>query len=139
MSIFAPRLLRKENKPILETLQSQPRIKPKPRNKANQNCRRPKQKRKTLKPILATGQNQPELLPAKKIPPKKSQELENLLAEKILTKTAYLKNATAKKGFEFLSQLQRQPCESNMAFAFALWLCHPTVCVTRVWAGVDSL
>jgi len=23
-------------------------------------------------------------------------------------------------------------------FAFALWLCLPTVCVSRWWAGVDS-
>jgi hypothetical protein len=37
ITVFMLELLRKENKPILETLQSQPRIKPKPRNKANQN------------------------------------------------------------------------------------------------------
>ena len=24
-------------------------------------------------------------------------------------------------------------------FAFALWRCQPTVCVTCVWAGVDSI
>jgi len=39
---------------------------------------------------------------------RKSRELENLLAEKILTKTAYLKSATAKKRFEFLSQLSKR-------------------------------
>jgi hypothetical protein len=33
--------------------------------------------------------------PAKKTPPKKRQELENLLAEKILTQSAALKRATA--------------------------------------------
>jgi hypothetical protein len=46
--------LRRKDKPIFETLQNQPRTKPKPRNKANQNHRKPKRKLKTLKPILAT-------------------------------------------------------------------------------------
>ena len=45
-----------------EDLQSQPGIKPKPRNKANQNHRRLKRKQKTLKPILATRKNEPETL-----------------------------------------------------------------------------
>jgi hypothetical protein len=54
-----------------ENLQNQPRTKPKPRNKANQNHRKPKHKPKTLKPISATWQRQPEIMPTKKLPPKK--------------------------------------------------------------------
>ena len=57
-----------------ENLPNQPRTKPKPRNKANQNHRRPKRKRKTLKPILATRQKQPEtLLMKRKLVEQKSQ------------------------------------------------------------------
>jgi hypothetical protein len=65
-----------------ENLQNQPRTKSKPRNKANQNHRRPKRKPKTLKPISATRQKQPEtLLMKKKLVERKNQELENLLIE----------------------------------------------------------
>ena len=63
-------------KPILKTLQSELQIKPKPRNKANQNHCEPKRKPKTLKPILATRQNRPEIMPAEKVPP--SENAENL-------------------------------------------------------------
>jgi len=49
--------LPRKDKPILKTLQSEPRTKSKPRNKANQNCRKLKRQLKTLKPILATRQN----------------------------------------------------------------------------------
>jgi hypothetical protein len=48
--IFLPKPLPGKDKPILETQQNQPRTKPKPRNKANQNHREPKHKRKILKP-----------------------------------------------------------------------------------------
>jgi hypothetical protein len=70
-TLLLPKPLPRKDKPILKTLQSQPRTKPKPRNKANQNHCKPKHKLKTLKPILATRQSQPELLPTKKPPPKK--------------------------------------------------------------------
>jgi hypothetical protein len=55
--LLLPKLRLKRDKPILETLQSQPQTKPKPRNKANQNHRQPKRKPKTLKLISATWQN----------------------------------------------------------------------------------
>jgi len=70
--VFLPKPLPRKDKPILKTLQSQPRTKPKPRNKANQNHCEPKRKPKTLKPILATRQSQPETMPAKKTPPKEN-------------------------------------------------------------------
>jgi len=70
--LLLPKLTLKRDKPILETLQSQPQTKPKPRNKANQNHREPKHRPKTLKQISETRQNQPELMPAaKKTSPKK--------------------------------------------------------------------
>jgi hypothetical protein len=55
-----------------------------------------------------------------------------------LTKTAYLKNATAKNGTEFLSQLLKRNLRNKYGFALALRRCQPTVCVTCVWAGVDN-
>jgi hypothetical protein len=73
-----------------EDLHNRPRTKPKPRNTANQNHRRPKRKRKTLKTILATGQNQPETKPTKKTPP--NENVENL-------KTCLLKNIKPKTLF----------------------------------------
>jgi len=73
-----------------ENLQSQPRIKPKPRNKANQNHRRPKRKPKTLKPISATWQNQLELMPTKKTPPnEKAENLKTCLLKNIKPKTLF--------------------------------------------------
>jgi len=72
--LLLPKLMPKRDKPILETLQSYPRTKLKPRNKANQNQRKPKRKQKTLKPISATRQNQPEFMPVKKPPPNKNAE-----------------------------------------------------------------
>ena len=45
---------------------------------------------------------------------RKRRELENLLAEKILTKTAYLKNTTAKKVLNFYANHKSKPCESDM-------------------------
>ena len=60
-----------KRKADFENLQSQPWTKPKPRNTANQNHRRPKRNPKTLKPILATRQNQPELMREKKLLPTK--------------------------------------------------------------------
>jgi hypothetical protein len=49
-----------------------------------------------------------------------------------------LKNATAKK-LKLLFQLDDKTKLANQnGFAFALWLCLPTACVTCVWAGVDS-
>jgi hypothetical protein len=74
--VFLPKPVLKKDKPILKTMQSQPRTKPKPRNKTNQNHRRPKRERKTLNLILAARQNQPELVPAKKPPP--NEKAENL-------------------------------------------------------------
>jgi len=59
---------------------------------AHQNHCQPKHKRKTLTTILATRPNQPELMPARNRRQRKSRELENLLAEKILT-ICSLKNA----------------------------------------------
>jgi hypothetical protein len=55
-----------------------------------------------------------------------------------LTKTAYLKNATVKNRFEFLSQLSKRNLRIKYGFAFALRHCQPTDCVTCVWAGVDN-
>jgi hypothetical protein len=58
-----------------------------------------------LKPISAIRQNQPETIPTQNHRQRKTQELENLLAKKIiLTLIADLKNATAKSDYEFLSQ-----------------------------------
>jgi hypothetical protein len=71
----------KKDEPILKTLQNQPRTKPKPRNKANQNPRKPKNKPKTLKPISATRQSQSETLLTKENLLNKKAKLENLLAE----------------------------------------------------------
>jgi hypothetical protein len=71
----------------------------------------------------------------KKTLPNEKAKLENLLAEKILTKTAYLKSATAKNRFEFLSQLSKRNLRIKYGFAFALRRCQPTVCVTRAGAG----
>ena len=48
MIVFVPELLQKENKPNLETLRSQPRAKPKPRNEANQNHCQPNGKPKKI-------------------------------------------------------------------------------------------
>jgi len=73
--MFTKTFTRKNNL-ILETLRNQPRTKPKPRNKANQNHSKLKHKRKTLKPISATGQNQLEIMPTKKTPP--NEKAENL-------------------------------------------------------------
>ena len=64
----------KKRQADFENLQSQTRIKPKPRNEANQNLCWPKPKLKTLKRISATGQNQPEIMPTKKTPPNKNAE-----------------------------------------------------------------
>jgi hypothetical protein len=50
-----------------------------------------------------------------------------------------LKNATAKNRTEFLSQLLKRNLRNKYGFALALRRCQPTVCVTCVWAGVDSL
>ena len=69
--LLLPKPLPRKDKPILETLQSQPRTKPEPRNKTNQNLRWPKPKPKILKPILATRQNRPELMQIKKTLPTK--------------------------------------------------------------------
>ena len=101
-----------------------------------------------MKPILATRQNQPEFMPAKKnIAKRKSRELENvataprrrLLAEKILTKTAYLKSATAKNGFEFLSQSQNETCESNMVLHLLFGAASQRLALAA-WGGrVESL
>jgi hypothetical protein len=49
-----------------ENLHNRPGTKPKPRNKANQNHRKPNRKPKTLKPVLATRQKQLETLPIKR-------------------------------------------------------------------------
>ena len=43
-----------------------------------------------------------------------------------------------KNGFEFLSQSQKRNLRIKYGFAFALRRCQPTVCVTCVWAGVDT-
>jgi len=40
--VFLPKPLPRKNKPILKTYDNQPRTKPKPRNKANQNHCKPK-------------------------------------------------------------------------------------------------
>jgi hypothetical protein len=71
ITVFAPKLLRKENEPILKTYktnyeQNRSRETKPIKTYADQN-----RSRKTLKPILATRQNQPELLPIKKTPPMK--------------------------------------------------------------------
>jgi hypothetical protein len=46
--LLLPKLTWRKDKPILETYGNQPRIKPKPRNKANQNQREPKHQQKNL-------------------------------------------------------------------------------------------
>ncbi|KAF0209726.1 MAG: hypothetical protein FD178_3761 [Ignavibacteria bacterium] len=69
------RAFAKKRQADFENLPSQPRTKPKPQNKANQNHRRPKREPKTLKPVLATRPNQPETLLTK----------ENLLSEETRT------------------------------------------------------
>ena len=56
----------KKRQADFENLLNQPRTKPRPRNKANQNHCKPKRQQKTLRPILATLQNQLELMPKKK-------------------------------------------------------------------------
>jgi len=71
----------KKDEPILKTLQSQPGTKLKPRNKANQNHRKPKREPKTLKPVLTTRQKQPETLQMKRKLVEQKAKLENLLAE----------------------------------------------------------
>jgi len=40
-----------------------------------------------------------------------------------------------KNGFEFLSQSQKRNLRIKDGFAFALWRCQPTVCVTCAGAG----
>ena len=79
--VFLPKPMPKKDEPILKTLQSQPGTKLKPRNKANQNHRKPKRKPKTLKPISTTRQNQPETLLTKENLLNKKAKLENLLAK----------------------------------------------------------
>jgi hypothetical protein len=80
----------KKRKADFENLQSQPRTKPKPRNKANQNHCRTKRKLKTLKPVLETWQNQPELMPAEKMPPnEKAENLKTCLLKNIKPKTLF--------------------------------------------------
>jgi len=100
--LLLPKPLPRKDKPVLETLQSQPWTKPKPWNKANQNHCNPKRKRKTLKPILATRQNQPELMPAKKTPPnERAKNLKTCLLKKYWP-NAYLKSAVAEARNIFL-------------------------------------
>jgi hypothetical protein len=43
-----------------------------------------------------------------------------------------------KTEFGFLNSTIKRNLLMKDGFAFALWLCPPTVCVTRVWAGVDK-
>ena len=62
-------------------------------------------------------------------------KLENLLAKN--QQNADLKIPPLKTDFEFLSQSQNQTCYSKMVLV--LLLGYPTVCVTRVWAGVDKV
>jgi hypothetical protein len=52
------------------------------------------------------------------------------LLKKILTKTAYLKNATAKNRTEFLSQLLKRNLRNKYGFALALRRCQPTAGVS---------
>jgi len=81
--LLLPKPLQRKDKPILKTLQSQPRTKPKPRNEANQNHCKPKRELKILKPVLATRQNQPEIMPTKKtLPNEKAKNLKTCLLKK---------------------------------------------------------
>ena len=84
------------------------------KTKVNQN-----QSRKTLKPILATRWNQTATLLIKETLLSKSRELENLLAEKILTKNFILKSATAKNWIWF-SKLNDKTKLANQR-RFCIW------------------
>ena len=101
--LLLPKPLPRKDKPILKTLQSQSRTRPKPQNKANQNHCKPKRKPETLKPILATRQNQTETLPMKWKPIKqKAENLKTCLLKKYWPILLTWKYATAKNGFEFI-------------------------------------
>jgi hypothetical protein len=105
-----------------ENLQNQPRTKSKPRNKANQNHRRPKRKPKTLKPISATRQKQPETLLTKENLLNEKAKLENLLIEN-QTQTQFKKNAAATKlNLFFPNSTTKRNLRIKDGFAFALGL-----------------
>lgn len=133
------RTFAKKRQADFENLWSQPRTKPKLRNKTNQSLCWPKLDLKTLKPISATRQNQPETMPTQKPPPMKNTRTWKPACWKkywpiLLTwKTPPLKN-----DYELLSQLSKRNLRIKDGFVFALRRCQPTVCVTCWWVGVDN-
>ena len=147
--LFLTEPLPRKDKPILKTLRSEPWTKPKPRNKANQNHRKPKRKPETMKPILATWQNQLELMPAKKtLPNEKAENLptggcaKTCLLKKYWPKTLLWKVPPLKTNWLYELKIttpekryfsQKRNLRIKGVFGFALgWL---TVCVTCAGAG----
>ena len=135
--LLLPKPLPRKDKPILKTYDDQPRTKPKLRNKANQNHCQPKRQWKTLNLILATRQRQPKIMPAHKTLPTKKPNLKTCLLKKYWPNTLLWK-APPLKGIWIYEPISKWDLRIRYGFAFALWLCHPTVCVTCGWAGVDK-
>jgi len=125
----------KKRQPDFGNLAKPTGTKPKPRNKANQNHRRPKHERKTLKPILATRQNRPETTPTQKPPPTKTQRTwkpacwKNTDPKTLFEKSRRKKtNRRTKPDF---AKTKTQESKTYLVFV----TCNPTVCVTRAGAG----
>ena len=104
-----------------ENLHNQPRTKPKPRNKANQNQSWPKRKPKTLKSVLATRQKQPEtLLMKRKLVERKSQTWKP--ADWKTDSNTIWKNAAAKNWFWISEPTQKRNLLIKDVFGFCSWV-----------------
>jgi len=131
-----------------ESLQNQPRTKPKPRNKTNKNLCWPKLDLKTLKPISATRQSQPETMPTQKPPPTKKPRTcpqgavpKPACWKKYWPKLLTWKTPPLKIDLNFWANYRNETCESNMVLHLLFGTASQRIALPacgRVWTMLGN-